>query len=287
MKYSALIGNPVEHSISPKLFQFIMERKGYEYAHLKLNVKDPKLLKNTIDNLFDLGFCGINITCPYKIDTYNIVDKFLDGSQNIYSINTIYKKDNKIYGCNTDGKAAILSIERVRKIKKQDNIVIFGSGGVAYSIFYEISQLTNNITIINESIVEAEKMKNKINTSAICYDLNDEEKYFEKLIKADIVINATSVGMYPNISDCILKLDILKLLPKNKIFFDVVFNPWETKFLKLAKKYNHISVSGGYMLIYQATLALSKWITQDINLSEREIKIAERIVKNEIKKYRD
>lgn len=284
MKYSALIGNPVDHSVSPKLFQIIMEMCGSEYAHLKINVSKDEL-ENKINELFDLGFCGINITCPYKIDVYDIIDVFEDGSDKIHSINTIYKKNNLIYGCNTDGIAAIKSIQSKMEINNNSKVVIFGAGGVAYSILYEIHKYTNNVVVINESVDEIIKMQRLLNINCKYYDLNDKENYFNDLNDANLIINATSVGMHPKY-DSIIDLETMNLLSKNKVYFDVVFNPWDTTFIKYAKMNDEIAISGGYMLINQAVLALSKWTSIDIKLNDDEFNRIIELMKDEIERIK-
>lgn len=260
-----------------------MEKYNYEYAHIKINVPDKENIKKVINNLFDLDFCGINITCPYKKDIFNYVDIFEDGSENIHSINTIYKKNNKIVGCNTDGIAAIMSINREMKINKDTKVVLFGAGGAAYSIFYELLKYTRNIVIIDRFIDDAKKMINDLNTNCSYFCLEDIDSYKDLLIDSDLIINATSVGMFPN-NDSILSKDIIINLPKNKVFFDVVFNPWDTTFILYAKESGNKAISGGYMLIYQATLALSKWLSENITLNEEEINDIIKIMKDEIKR---
>lgn len=283
MKYSALVGNPVEHSVSPKLFQTIMERYGYEYAHIKIDIPQKANLKKVIDNLFDLDFCGINITCPYKKDMFDYVDIYEDGSEQIHSINTIYKNNNKIVGCNTDGLAAIMSINREMEINQNTKVILFGAGGVAYSIFYELLKYTKNIIIIDRYIEDAKQMINDLNANNSYFNLKNVNDYKNLLIDADLIINATSVGMHPD-NNSILSKKIINELPKNKVFFDVVFNPWDTKFIEYAKESGNKAVSGGYMLIYQATLALSKWLSAKITLNEQEINEIIEIVKKEIER---
>lgn len=283
MKYSALVGNPVEHSVSPKLFQTIMERYGYEYAHIKIDIPQKGNLKKVIDNLFDLDFCGINITCPYKKDMFDYVDIYEDGSEQIHSINTIYKNNNKIVGCNTDGLAAIMSINREMEINQNTKVILFGAGGVAYSIFYELLKYTKNIIIIDRYIEDAKQMINDLNANNSYFNLKNVNDYKNLLIDADLIINATSVGMHPD-NNSILSKKIINELPKNKVFFDVVFNPWDTKFIEYAKESGNKAVSGGYMLIYQATLALSKWLSAKITLNEQEINEIIEIVKKEIER---
>lgn len=283
MKYSALVGNPVEHSVSPKLFQTIMEKYGYEYAHIKIDIPQKANLKKVIDNLFDLDFCGINITCPYKKDMFDYVDIYEDGSEQIHSINTIYKNNNKIVGCNTDGLAAIMSINREMEINQNTKVILFGAGGVAYSIFYELLKYTKNIIIIDRYIEDAKQMINDLNANNSYFNLKNVNDYKNLLIDADLIINATSVGMHPD-NNSILSKKIINELPKNKVFFDVVFNPWDTKFIEYAKESGNKAVSGGYMLIYQATLALSKWLSAKITLNEQEINEIIEIVKKEIER---
>lgn len=285
MKYSALIGNPVNHSISPKLFQMIMDKKRCEYAHIKINIKKEDLQKK-IDELFDLGFCGINITCPYKIDAYDLIDVYENGSDEIHSINTIYKKNGKIHGCNTDGIAAIKSINRELIITKNTKVVMFGAGGAAYSLLYELSKYTDKIIIINQLIKEIDKMLNSLQKEYKYYDLKSKEEYFIDLDNADLIINATSVGMNPN-NDSIIDYKTIKRLSKNKVYFDVVFNPWETTFLKYAKSQNERIVSGGYMLINQALLALEKWTLEHTEIDEKEMQSIVRKLKKELKRLYD
>lgn len=271
MQYSALIGNPVQHSISPQLFSLIADRLNIEYAHIKIKVLKKEDLLETFKSLNTLGFCGFNITCPYKIDTFGLVDDYGDGAENIKSINCIKFIDGKYVGYNTDGKAAIMSIERIRQITAKDRIVILGAGGAAYSIFYELLKKTDDITIFNRYLDEAKKMVDSIEPNTEYFELSEKEILIQRLKESDIIINATTVGMTPDDSSLILEEDFKKISDSPKIIFDVVFNPWETQMLQIAEKHGHITISGGYMLIYQAILALNLWLDKNIMLSENEI----------------
>lgn len=284
MKYSALIGNPVEHSISPALFQYLSSKKGKEYAHIKIKIDNKDDLSKQINNLFSLGFCGINITCPYKKDIFEIVDEFKNGSEKIRSINVITKEKGKICGYNTDGVAAIKAIENVMKITSKTKVTLFGAGGAAYAIIYELLKKTKNIIVVNEHIDIANKMVEDMNCKCKTYSLSNQDLYKKYLIDSDLVINATTVGMYPDINSSIIDEKTIKEVNKNAIFFDAIFNPWETKMIKIAKKTKHKIVSGGYMLIYQAILALLIWADMDITLSEKELCELVKIMKKEIKK---
>ena len=274
MKYSALIGNPVEHSISPELFYEISKKINIEYAHLKIRVDSKDNLSDMIKSMINLGFCGFNVTCPYKLDVYDLLndDELDDEVKGIKSVNSVVIRDGRLMGYNTDGKAAIMSIQKYYEISDKDYVVIIGAGGAAYSVLYEILKYTDNVVVFNEYVDKAQEMCNCINNSVKCYDLYDDEKLLEELKRATIVINATSVGMYPDVDSSLVSEELFsKISDSKKCFFDVIFNPWETKFIECAKRYGHLTVSGGYMLIYQAYLVMKLWLGIEFELSDDDI----------------
>lgn len=283
MKYSALIGNPVEHSISPILFDLLTEKLGIEYAHLKVLVKQKEDLSSCFQAMCNLNFIGFNITCPYKLDAYDLVDVLDPEAKKIHSINSVVINNGKTIGYNTDGNAAILAIKHFYKIGINDKVVIIGAGGVAYSILYEILKITSNVVVFNEFIEAAEEMCNLVDPHVNYYSLYDKEKFVKELASATVIINATSVGMYPESDDTLINEELFKLLSTDnvcKCYFDVIFNPWHTTFIQLANKYNQLAISGGYMLIYQAILVLKLWLNVEINLSDSEIdEIANELMK--------
>ena len=284
MYYSALIGNPVQHSISPQLFYEISKILKIEYAHLKITVPSRDDLKKTIDSFVQLGFCGINITCPYKLDTYQLLrDSELSlEAKKIKSVNSIVIHDGKLMGYNTDGLAALLSIQKFYPLSSENKVVILGAGGASYSILYEISKITNHIVVFNEYYDRAKEMIHQLNLDVECYDFSDEDIFIEKLNGADLIINATSVGMVPNSKESLISEDIFKKITSGKCFFDVIFNPWDTKLLELAGKYHHLTISGGYMLIYQAYLVLQLWLRQEFVLSDEDIEYLVTCMKKEL-----
>lgn len=273
MKYSALIGNPVGHSVSPSMFKFISESKKIEYEHLKINVKNKEKLKESIDAMKTLGFCGFNITIPYKIDVAKYMDEIDESAYTIKSVNTVLIENGKFIGYNTDGIAAVQSIEnKLCEITKDKNVLIIGAGGAARPICYEIYKKTKNIVVMNRYKEEAESMIENISKDIKIYSLSNEN-YNKQIKKADIVINATPVGMYPNISEELFEEHVLKGISnmQDKYFFDVIFNPYETNFLIKAKNHGAKICSGLYMMIYQILLAFEIWTgvkTDDINVEK-------------------
>lgn len=286
MLYSALIGNPVEHSCSPKLFEFLAKKANLDYSHIKILVEDQNNVEKSIEYLKELGFCGINVTCPYKVDVYNLLKNIDRECSKIKSVNTIKVVGDKLIGYNTDGIAAIAAIEKVTKINSKDKIVMFGAGGVARSVVYELSKFTKNIVIFNKELDQAQQMIKDLELQFNCYDLSDRSTIVSELKTATIVINATTVGMKPNENESIISENEIKQVSgSKKLFFDVVFNPWETQFINFAKQNGHITVGGGQMLIYQALYAFNVWTGIKVNLTNDDMLNLKEVLINEINKH--
>lgn len=281
MIYSALIGNPVEHSVSPSMFKYISKKKKIEYDHLKIKVDKKEQLEDVLNALNLLGFCGINVTIPYKIDIAKYMNEIDDSAKTIKSVNTIKFSKNGYIGYNTDGIAAIKSIEnKLCKINENTKILIIGAGGAARPICYEAYKKTKNITVMNRYKEEAENMIECISKDILIYELS-RDNYIEQINKADIIINATPVGMHPKIDEELIEEDIFKNIENisSKYFFDVIFNPYKTKFLINAEKYGAKTCSGLYMMIYQILLAFEIWTdikTDDIDVEDAKKEILEK-----------
>lgn len=276
MLYSALLGNPVDHSISPVLFKIFSEKTNIEYSHIKIKVPSANKLGLTLKSLMNLGFCGVNITLPYKIIIIKHIDKLSYETKKIGAVNTIVFKENKMIGYNTDSKGALLAIEkRLKPVSINDKILIIGAGGAARAIIFELFKKNKNITILNRDLLEASKVsqdfsnkKNKLNIA----ELNDEN-LTRYLRKCNLIINATPVGMYPRSNEDIISRKIFNNCQtlKGKYFFDVIFNPYKTNFLRKAEKKGAKICSGTYMMIYQAIYAFKLWTgvgLKKINIEE-------------------
>lgn len=283
MKYSALIGNPVDHSISDFSFGILSNMLGIDYSHLKIQVNNKADLKKICDSMINLNFVGFNITCPYKLDIYNLIDtdKMSEEALNTTSINSVVIRDGNMYAYNTDGKAAVNSITHFYKIRPEDKIVLLGAGGAAHSILYELYKFNQNIVIFNKERDEALKMVNTLNVKCKCYSLSDRTSFEKYIINSNIIVNATSVGMYPNDGSLISEEYFRKT--KKKVVFDAIFNPYYTDMLRFAKRHHHLVISGMYMLVYQAIYVLELWLNIKINLTKKQV---EQIVK-ELKKYEE
>ncbi len=175
MRYSALIGNPVEHSVSPSMFKFISRKKNIEYEHLKINVESKEKLEETIQAMRTLGFCGFNITIPYKIDIVKFIDNIDESASIINSVNTVKIEKDKFIGFNTDGIAAVQAIEnKLCNITTDKKVLLIGAGGAARPICYEIYKKTKNIVVMNRYREEAEDMIKTISKDIKIYELSNK-----------------------------------------------------------------------------------------------------------------
>ena len=280
MNYSALIGNPVEHSVSPGMFKYISEKKKIEYEHLKIKIDKKEQLEDVLNALNLLGFCGVNVTIPYKMDVAKFMNEIDDSAKAIRSVNTIKFNQNGFVGYNTDGVAAIKSIEnKLCKINENTKILIIGAGGAARPICYEAYKKTKNITVMNRYKEEAESMIECISKNIPIYELS-RCNYIEQINKADVIINTTPVGMHPQIDEELIEEDIFKNIKSisSKYFFDAILNPYKTKFLINAEKYGAKICYGLYMMIYQILLAFEIWTdikTDDIYIEDAKKEILE------------
>lgn len=267
---TCLIGDPVEHSVSDVMFQYFAKLTGVKnYNHLKFKVDkaNSENLKIAIKGISVFGIAGANITLPYKESAIRYLDIVGKTVSLVGAVNTIVNKKGKLIGHNTDGHGAIKAIEtKLRTFKSTDKVVVIGAGGAARAIIGSLPQVSG-LTILSRAsdFDRAEKLKEdfrkrdfKIETKS----LTDQNIIFV-IREADFVINATLVGMYPKSNNSLINKKHLnnvgKSTVRDKMFFDVVFNPFETKFLKLVKQYGAKTCPGIYMMIHQGIKAFELW----------------------------
>lgn len=246
MKKFYVIGNPIEHSLSPKLHNhwFKINNINAIYDKKKLNEEG---IKNIIAEVREGKVDGLNVTTPFKKSVIPFLDELTNVASEAHSVNTIYKKKNKVIGHNTDVSGFELAIKKINTNTNNKVFFILGAGGVVPSILIAVQKMgASKIFISNRTRDKAENLK-KINP-------NLEVIKWGQAPDFDIIVNATSVGLKKN--------DEIKLkynLGSNKLFFDLIYNPNETKFLMEAKKYGNHSENGKMMFVYQAQQAFSAW----------------------------
>ena len=268
-KLLGLIGNPVEHSLSPIMHNEALKDKNLNYVYLAFDVQ-PENLKDVVNGAKAIGWKGFNITIPHKIEIMKYLDKIDDDAKLIGAVNTVKIENNKAIGYNTDGIGARLSIEEIMGEVKDYNILVIGAGGSSRAVCCELAK-NNNLTIINRTVEKAEiianELSDKLNNIIDYGGLNSNYN----IANFNIVINTTSLGMYPNINN---KPPInMQNIKKDTVVMDLIYNPKETLFLKEAKEKGCTTINGLGMLIYQGAKSFEIWtaVKPDINIMKNAI----------------
>jgi len=247
MKKYLVIGNPIEHSLSPKLHSYWIKKNNIDaiYEKEKLDEND---LENLILKVKDKIIHGINVTVPFKKTVIPYMDKLTIESEDTQSVNTIYLENDKIVGHNTDIEGFERSIKDIKLETINKKVLILGAGGVVPSIIFSLEKMkVSEIIISNRTKSKAESLKDLFRNLKIVN--------WGEVPNFDIIINATSLGLK--------KEDDMNLnfssVGKNKFFYDVIYNPKETNFLKMGKELGHKTENGKLMFVYQAHLAFNIW----------------------------
>ena len=260
MKKYFVIGNPINHSLSPELHNFWLKKNNINAIYEKIKLEENEL-ENFIRRLRNDEINGINVTVPFKNKVIKYLDKLSLEVETTGSVNTIYKNGNDIIGHNTDVAGFELGLRHSKINVLHKSILILGAGGVVPSIIYSLLSMgCKKIFLSNRTVEKAKKIKEK-------FDDVDILKWGE-IPDFDIIINATSVG---------LKGDSLNLNfnVKDKIFYDVIYNPKETQFLRKAKETGNKIENGKLMFIYQANQSFSIWNNVIPKIDHESLKILE------------
>jgi len=240
MKICLGIGYPIKHSLSPLMHNAAFKKLGIDdqFIYLSAEVK-PENLKMAIEGMKGFDIKGMSVTIPYKQVIMKYLDKIDKDAETIGAVNTIVNKDGKLTGYNTDWTGALTALEKRVKLKGK-KVALIGAGGAARAIVYGLTKKGAIIKIFNRSIDKAKQL-----AKAFRCEYTDL-KYLDEIVKMDIIINATSVGMNKDKSP----ID-KKFLRENHIIFDVVYSPKETKLIREAKQKGAKIVYGYEMLLYQ------------------------------------
>ena len=255
-----LIGDPVEHSISPAIHNAAFKKSGLDYIYLPFRVTSENL-PGAITALRSLDLRGLNVTIPHKVAVMPLLDEIDAVAKNIGAVNTIVNNNGHLTGYNTDAAGFLKSLVKRDIDPSGKKVVILGAGGVARAISFALTEQKAEIEILNRSgsPEPAEKLaanlskhsKSKIHAAEL-----SEPNLKQALKQADILINATSVGMSPNTDNSLVPPELLK---PDMVVYDVVYNPQKTRLLADAEKAGAVVIGGLDMLIWQGALAFELW----------------------------
>jgi shikimate dehydrogenase len=262
-KICCLIGSPVEHSLSPIMHNAAFKALNLDYAYVAFNVSESQL-KNAIYGIKALGIHGVNVTTPHKTTVIKFLDRLDESAAEVKAVNTILNVDSKLIGYNTDGIGAIKALEEHGVLLKDKKVILLGAGGAARAIAFSLIKNGCKLVIFNRTFNKAKKLvkelkkKNK-KIEVSCYMLS-EENLKKELKDANVLINATLVGMRPKENESLVKKEFLN---SSLYVFDIVYDPLETKLLKDAKSVGANVINGLEMLIHQGAASFKIWTGKD------------------------
>jgi len=261
MKKYLVIGNPITHSLSPKLHNHWIKENNINAVYEKKQLNETDI-ERIISEVKNDKIHGINVTVPFKKSVIPFLDELTATANEAQSVNTIYKQKNKVIGHNTDMDGFMLALKYISYDVKNKKIFILGAGGIAPSIILALKKMkVGKIILSNRTKKKAEELIKIYN--------NLEIVEWGEVADFDMIINATSLGLN--------KEDEIKLnyndIGKNKLFYDVIYNPAQTNFLSKAKKFGNQIENGKMMFIYQAQQAFNIWHKMIANIDDKTIKL--------------
>ncbi len=266
-KVCGLIGDPVEHSLSPCIQNAAFRHCGLDFVYVAFRVKKEEL-EEAICGVRSLGIHGLNVTTPHKINVIPYLDGLDDTAKKTGSVNTIMNKNKKLIGYTTDGLGAIQALRYRGVDPSEKKIVILGAGGASRSVSLVLAMHAAEIVILNRTVTKAEKLAEELrlyhetNASVKAKELNKQNAR-QEIKDADILINATSLGMPPQ--ENVMPVDS-SLLRSDLVVFELVYEPCETKLLLEARKKGAVTIDGLTMLVFQGAVSFEIWTGKKASL---------------------
>lgn len=281
-----LLGNPVGHSVSPAIHGELAKLYQQNYAYLAFAVEEDKL-SDVIKGAFALHVKGMNVTVPYKQAVMPFLTELDKTAELLGAVNTLVNIGESYKGYNTDMPGLIRAMASDGVDVKGKPAVVLGAGGVANAIMGMLMEKeSSHILLLNRSRDRAETLANRFRMAykkeniTVCTFDEDYLSVMEKITtgKEWYCFQATSVGMYPNVSDT--AIDTPEFYEKIHTGYDMIFNPYETKFMKLCRQNGANAYNGLKMLLYQGIQAFELWT--GVNVSEKDAEAVLRHLKDEL-----
>jgi shikimate dehydrogenase len=255
MVKALVIGDPIEHSLSPVMHNEAFKQAGIQGSYEKKRVTSGDL-PSFLQYLKESDYAGCNVTIPHKVAIIPFLDEIDPEAEKIGAVNTVVNKNGKLIGYNTDGKGFLLGLkEKISKPISEMNILLIGAGGAARSIAYALLQENpEKLFIANRSAERLTLLVKDLNNT--CVEPLSLNKAESELSRFDVLINTTNAGMHPNIETMPIQLAQIK---HDTVVCDIVYNPLQTKWLQTAESKGAIIDNGVSMLVMQGAMAFEKW----------------------------
>lgn len=257
-KLVGVMGDPIEHSVSPAMHNMAFNAMGLDYVYVPFNVKKADLAK-AVQAVRALNIRGLNVTIPHKVEIIPLLDDIDSLAGAIGAVNVLVNNDGILKGYNTDAEGFLHVLLEHGVEPEGKNVVILGAGGAARAISFTLAGRGANLIMLNRTPANAAKcaadVSNATGQTVEVLSL-DEKNLSDAMERGHILVNTTSVGMFPDKNDALVSSNLIR---PHFIVADIVYNPYKTRLLIEAEKAGAMTINGLEMLIWQGALAFEKW----------------------------
>ena len=266
-----LIGHPIKHSYSPFIQNYALELMKLDYIYLPFDVPAENL-KSAVNGILALGLKGLNVTLPHKEKIIKYLDELSEEASIIGAVNTVVNDHGKLMGYNTDAFGILETLLPYKDKISGSKVTVIGAGGSARAVIYTLLRhfKPEELSIINRTPQRADTLVNDFSLKMRFDSFHTLELFppdnVETLKNSTLIVNATTMGMYPEVDDTITDLE--ESFNEEQIVFDLIYNPTKTKFLKMAEMQGAKVVGGLKMLISQAAKSFELWTGIEMPVTE-------------------
>lgn len=270
-RLAAVVATPIKHSISPFIHNYAFDKTGVNGVYVAWDIPETDL-EETLKNVKRYDMWGVNISMPYKQSVIPFMDELTDAAQLIGAVNTVIHRDGKLIGHNTDGIGFFRSLSTFADFDVKGKVMtILGGGGAATALIAQAAlngasciNIFNQSAFLEETREKAQALSQKTGVVIEVYPIENLMLVQEKVMESDLFVNATSVGM--DGKSMIIGEDFV--FPENIMVADVIYQPFETPFLKLARSHDLKAINGLGMLLFQAAAAFEEWTGKEMPTDE-------------------
>jgi len=270
-KLIGLIGHPIKQSYSPFIHNVASQFKNIDYIYLPFDVITDNL-EIALKGGVALGISGLNVTIPHKEKIIKYLDELSEEAAMIGAVNTVVNDHGKLKGYNTDISGILESLVEYKDLIAGSKVCVIGAGGASRAVIYTLIRYfkPDQITIINRTIQRADTLHSYFSEKMRFDNFKTAELFPPDLVgifqSSKLIVNSTPVGMFPNLNDS--PTDLSESFGKDQLVFDTIYNPTETKLLKLAKQQGSFTMGGLTMLVHQAAKSFKLWTGEELPIEK-------------------
>ncbi|MDJ0510372.1 MAG: shikimate dehydrogenase [Crocosphaera sp.] len=265
-KLLGIIGDPVEHSLSPVMHNAAIAHLGVDYIYVPFPVK-PQNLATALEGFAAIGVMGFNATIPHKEAIIPLLSEITNTAQLVGAVNTIWQTETGWKGTNTDIIGFLAPLKPLNRNWKTIKPIILGNGGAARAVVVALAELgCPEISIVGRDKNKLSQFKESWQNSELTASLtiHSSDELSGMVSETELLVNTTPIGMFPNSNSSPVESTLWKKLPSSAIAYDLIYIPSPTQFLQDAQQEGLMIIDGSDMLVYQGAAALEIWLKQPV-----------------------